>query len=577
MLSHRRILVAIAAFAVAGALPRSPVLAAERFGPLQVSGSLETQSLLRHPDVDRWSLVQQRNTLRLRFNLDIVKDGAGTLGVSLPGVRSASIFLLYRPVYDSAFDLRPGPRQDVFPYANGITSASMDAFPQSVIDSIRESNAGLNAFRELYLDLALESVPLSFRIGRQMVVWGETDNFRMLDRVNPLDLSWHLQQETWDNIRIPLWIAKALYRFGRIGPLGGSFLEAYWDLGDWVPAKQKFLPYPWSIPTEDSLVNPATCADPSRTLTCRHFGFTDGGVPFRRGDYDKNPIDNGQWGVRWVFDTPPGVQVGLHYFYSRFGGDDGSLPTFVRAVDQTGPTPFAATNNLIALGEGKLPAEVIYPYVHTVGLSANYSEDQYTRTVYRMETIYELGLPFSDLRKEQKITNPDCLATPPGPTCLLAPEVPSGLRGTTNSDMWNGMIAFDRPTWIRAINRRSTVFLTAQFFWHYMVSDPSRFLGGLGASDKVRRWEALVTLAASTLLAGGTDQPFVFLGLDPVNHYSMTVGWRNDYFVTNNLIVSVFQNYFLTPGFGGRIDEHWGLGGLLKKRDESGMRVTVQF
>lgn len=554
--------------------------ALEKYGPLQVSGSLETQNLIRHPDADRFQLVQQRNTLRLRFDLDVIKDRAETLGFTLPGVKSASFFLLYRPVYDSVFDIRPGGRADLFPYAKGLRDNSLNAFTGSVRDSVHEGNAGLNAFREFYLDLALSQLPVSFRVGRQMVVWGETDNFRMLDRVNPLDLTWHGTQESWDNIRIPLWMAKALYKLGTIGPFRNSFLEGYWGFGDWVPGKQKFLPYPWSIPLEDPFINKATCTDPNNPFTCEHFGFTNGGVPFRRGNYDKDPIDNGQWGARYVFSTPQAVQIGVHYFYNRFGGDDGSLPTFLRAVDQIQPLGPGAVpmNNLLAIANGNLPAEVLYPYVHTVGLSANYSEDRYTRAVLRMETIYELNLPFNDLRKSQKITNPDCLATPPGPSCALAPVVPSGLQGTSDSDMWNGMIAFDRPTWLRIINPRDTIFLTGQFFWHYMVSDPSKFVGGLGPTDKVRRWESLITFAASTFFGvGGTDRLLAGFAVDPVNHYSMEATWKNEYLITNTLAIAIFQNYFLTPGFGGRVDEHWALGGIHKKMDETGIRITQQF
>jgi len=551
-----------------------------RYGPLQISGSLATQNLVRHPDVDRYYFIQQRNTLRLQFDLDVIKRGAGQLGFSLPGVKSANFYLLYRPAYDSVFDIMPGGRADVFPYAKGIRSNSLNAFTDSVRDSVRNGNGGLNALREVYLDLALSAIPLSFRIGRQMVVWGETDNFRMLDRVNPLDLTWHAQQESWDEIRIPLWMIKVLYKFGDMGPFRDSFLEGYWGLGDWVPGKQKFLPYPWSTPLEDPFINKATCTDPNNPFTCQHFGFTDGGVPFRRGDYDKNPIDNGQWGARFVFTTPQAVQIGLHYFYNRFSGDDGSLPTFIRAVDQLQPLggDQIPTNNLIALGEGNLPAKIIYPYVHTVGVSANYSDDEYTEAVYRMETIYEFDLPFSDLHKAQQITNPDCVTTPPGPTCGPAPVVPSGLYGTSNSDMWNGMVAFDRPTWIRAINQRATIFFTGQFFWHYVVTDPLRFVGGLGPTDKVRRWESLITFAASSFFgAGSTDQVLLLIAVDPVNHYNMQAGWKNDYHITNNIILTVFQNYFFVPGFGGAVDEHWNIGGLSKKRDETGIRITQQF
>lgn len=86
-----------------------------------------------------------------------------------------------------------------------------------------------------------------------------------------------------------------------------------------------------------------------------------------------------------------------------------------------------------------------------------------------------------------------------------------------------------------------------------------------------------MTFAASSVYWKGTLLPLTFLVVDPVNHYSSQFGWLVDYYVTPRLIVRLAQSYFFTPGFGGRIDETWGLGGLFRRRDESLVRVTYQF
>jgi hypothetical protein len=562
----------------------SRALALTQYGPLQISGDVETQNLIRHSDIDQWSLVQQRNTLKARFDLDVIKDGksTGVPGFELPGVQSASFLLFFRPVYDSIYDIKPGGRQFSFPWGKDEKNGdSMNAFTTDVRNSIRNTSGGANddGVREFYLDLGLDCIPLSFRVGRQQVIWGETDNFRLLDRVNPLDVSWHLQQESWDELRIPLWMFKSLYKIGDVGPISEAFVEGYWGLGDWVPIKARFQPYPWSIATPDPFTIPATCTDPNNSFTCQHFKFADGGVPFRKGTYSKDPIHNGQWGARLVFNTPFGVQMGLLYFYNRFPFDDGTDANGqFKGINQTGPTASIPLNNLIALGEGKLPAEVNYPYVHTVGLTANYADDQYTQTVYRMEMEGEIDAPFLDVHNPINIVNPDCVKTPRGPTCAIAPIVPSGFNATSNSPMWNGMIAFDRPTWIRFINPKSTVFLTGQFFWTYVYDNPLNFVGSLGPQDKVRRWESLATFAASTFMGpGGTFQPLAGIAVDYINHYSSEAFWRFDYFITNTTVLRIFQNYFFVAGYGGEVDEHWGIGGLEKKRDETGIKLTQQF
>ena len=138
-------------------------------------------------------------------------------------------------------------------------------------------------------------------------------------------------------------------------------------------------------------------------------------------------------------------------------------------------------------------------------------------------------------------------------------------------------MGFDRPTWIRSLNRRTTFFLTSQLFWQYIPAGTSRFQGQISPQDKVRNWEVVGTLAASTVYLKGTLLPSAFLVIDPINHYSAQFGWLADYYVTPRLIVRLAQAYFFTPGFGGQVDEAWCLGGLYRRRDETMVRVTYQF
>ena len=124
----------------------------------------------------------------------------------------------------------------------------------SLSHQLRDALKFQNDLREAYVDLDFRDIPLSLLLGKQQVVWGETDNFRMLDRANPLDLTWHQVYESWDDLRRPLWMIKALWQFGSIGPLSDAFIETYWNPGDWYPAKQGFMPdYPWGIPSADPL------------------------------------------------------------------------------------------------------------------------------------------------------------------------------------------------------------------------------------------------------------------------------------------------------------------------------------
>ncbi|GIW45757.1 MAG: hypothetical protein KatS3mg077_3039 [Candidatus Binatia bacterium] len=576
----------------------SHAVALPRYGPLEISGNLSAQQLFRSPDIETWGLVQQRNTFKLRVDYDLLdRGGLGNL-LEIPGVERAKLFLLYRGVYDSVYDLTPGFEQtDIYGLPIGLRLS----------DLTRRSRDGLrfeNRLREAYLDLKLKHLPLSFRLGRQQIVWGETDNFRMLDRVNPLDLSWHLQQETWDELRIPLWIIKGLWDIDRLGPLNNAFVEFYWNPGDWYPAKKAFLPRPWSAPIVNPLTDPRTPPAGGRGLFQILSQFYRQPITklyrgtrlFQQGDYVRDPQDNSQVGVRFSAVTgadtpvlPEGVQFTLNYFYQRWPGDDGTNTASFRGV--LDPREARA-----AVLRGEAPIEFIAPYVHAVGVSANYAEDQYTQTVYRIETIYEFGVPFLDASKSFNLASP---------FAILANDV----YGVSKRDMWKGMIGFDRPTWIRPLNRKATFLILGQFFWHYLLDNPeiacrdpnerppcarsgqgkgfrgqfstsgvatSGTPGQLAYIDKVRDWELLMTLTATTFYKGGKIVPFLVYLLDPVNSYNQEVMLLLDYFITNNAILSLSQRFFINtterPVF-----ESWGVAGLNRGRTETGVKLTFQF
>jgi hypothetical protein len=297
--------------------------------------------------------------------------------------------------------------------------------------------------------------------------------------------------------------------------------------------------------------------------------------------------------VRYHGITPFGLEFTLNYFYQRFAGDDGSnyAPLQVLLRD---PLNQARDQRAIARAQrlfqnGTFPAEAFNDYVHTVGISANYSDEAYTQAVFRMETIGDMGIPFFDLQKVGVIDTP-------------------ALPGVTKKNMWKGMIGFDRPTWIRWLNKKSTWFLTGQFFWHYLIDNPSCqaqivanrtpeararggscLVGGLDLPssirspsvsfrDKIRDWEALFTLAAFSFYRGGSIVPVFGVAVDPVNQWNMEPFWTVDYVLRDDFVINLAQRWFVTPrGHSTPIFETWGLAGLNAGRTETSLRLTYQF
>ena len=607
---RRVIVVVIFASAI---LAASRTRALPRYGPLEVAGNISAQNLIRiDPDLAHANggadLVQQRNTFKLRVDYQMFDQGKMMSKIDVPFIERGKVFILYRGVYDSVYSYTPSfAQRDI--YGNKIPQR-LDDFTGSQLNSLQFENS----LREAYLDLAFKTIPLSLRLGRQQIVWGETDNFRLLDRVNALDLTWHLQQESWDEQRIPYWMIKGLVDLDRVmagaTPLSNTFLEFFWNPGDWEPSKKDFLPRPWSAPVVNPLTDSTTPPAGGRGLfnvltTLKCAGRPDcqpinslykNTVLFKQGDYTRDPKGNSQVGVRFGAVTPQGVQFTLDYFYARWnGGDDGTNSASYTAI----PANQVLGKNG-ALAKGQAPIEAIMPYVHTAGFSLNYADEDHTQTVYRMESIYEFGVPFSDASKHY----PDAGA--------LA-QLRNDLFGVTKKDMWKGMIAFDRPTWIRPLNRKSTILILGQFFWHYLLDNPNilcqdsaghqvscysthntrqikGFRGSYSSSgitttgipgqgaviDRVRDWEALATLAATTFYSGGKIVPFLIYVIDPVNSYNMEVIAMVDYYITNDIIFNLTQRYFINT-VSHPVYETWGVAGTNRGRSEWGIRLTYQF
>lgn len=121
------------------------------------------------------------------------------------------------------------------------------------------NDKGWEVIRELYFDITVGS--FFFRLGKQQVVWGETDGIRIMDFINPQDLrrEWILRDsdEGYEFTRIPLWLIKGEYFFGRElcgirdlslefifnpGDIETNRLEAYKSEGGHWAAKEPNLP-----------------------------------------------------------------------------------------------------------------------------------------------------------------------------------------------------------------------------------------------------------------------------------------------------------------------------------------------
>src|SRR5690349_15515634 len=101
MMDHRGL--RVWALAILAVLLAVPATATMRFGPVQISGNLQTQNIVRTPDAQTFQFIQNRNVARLQLTYDWLQGGKLMERYDIPFIRDSKIFFLTRGVYDSVY------------------------------------------------------------------------------------------------------------------------------------------------------------------------------------------------------------------------------------------------------------------------------------------------------------------------------------------------------------------------------------------------------------------------------------------------------------------------------------------
>ncbi len=191
----------------------------------EIAARLSSQNSFQHNDTDSIQWVQWRNEMRFDLKYDLIPQGGG---VSWGPIKTFKFNMLYRARMDPVFLIRDSYQKRNFDRDNFV-------FPEG------------KQPRELFFDIGFQGAlePLSLRIGRQQVVWGESDLFRSLDIVNPLNVSQNgLIGEDFADYREPRWIAKALYNVGHVAEgLDEVGIEAFYSPNAAVQEDKPWLIY----------------------------------------------------------------------------------------------------------------------------------------------------------------------------------------------------------------------------------------------------------------------------------------------------------------------------------------------
>jgi hypothetical protein len=178
--------------------------------------------------------------------------------------------------------------------------------------------------RELYAELEYKNTFV--RIGKQQIVWGKTDAFRLQDKINPIDLSYHNVFPDLEERRIPQWSLDVIHSFGNVGWFEDVSLEFVWVFDRFIPDQFGQCGEPYAF----------TAACQVRVDAGGHQLFN---FALARVDDKKWSLKNTEPGMRLEFRTPdPSIAFSLSAFYTH---QDTPVAKFSNFYSVDNPNPAA--------------------------------------------------------------------------------------------------------------------------------------------------------------------------------------------------------------------------------------------
>ena len=158
---------------------------------------------------------------------------------------------------DFSFPMPVGFNITDYRVVNGVATSCWGCFNSngsgaSSQDNLRferdDSNQYYYPAREAYLDFRWDFFGSNLlRLGKQQVVWGKADFFRLQDIINPVDFGQHFFIEPFEDTRIPQLAAWLQHRFGDVLGLQDVAGNVVWNFDTFNPVGLGVGGQPWAI------------------------------------------------------------------------------------------------------------------------------------------------------------------------------------------------------------------------------------------------------------------------------------------------------------------------------------------
>jgi len=303
----------------------------------------------------------------------------------------ASFFIATQFAHEPWYPVEEGARSSR--YAHNYRHPKED--PGAVLHSGEEYSEYDNindVLREVYFDWTPSNTH-KFRIGRQIVIWGEALTSRVGDVIHPDDGRFAFAFSNLEDTRIPQWMIRGIHDF-EVGSASANF---EWLVNPLITSKEYRVTRganPASVPQQRFAPHPedrtafvgGNWAPPTLFL-----GISEGIIPNSvETQYPDSNWDDMRYGGRTTFSLQ-GVQFGFSYFHTQ-----NYLPLFERGAVNV-ITPSFAT------------ADYIVTYTKNYDIFGVFANKQLTSIpgVLRTEAVYSPNMPY------------DSFNCGPGENCII--------------------------------------------------------------------------------------------------------------------------------------------------------------
>jgi hypothetical protein len=429
-----------------------------------------------------------------------------------------------------------------------------------------EFNSRLDFIRELYAKktFGLEGGKEIFlKVGKQQVVWGRTDLFRVLDVINPVDYSRNNIYDELSDIRIPMWIAQAEYRMGASDSMQDRNFQLVWNF-------DKFRANNLGQCGTANVILDAGCFFRGMANLWDNGGtvsnFAGGGtiatdfgahqIGIRNVNLPEWSFKNTQLGAKYEGVTQDGLSFSLNALTYR-----SQLPS-LHSINGNGTVnPFTGGNgNVVAPNAGTpvsglIAFDMYFPRVNLIGGSMDFQVPAAGAAV-RVEAAYTKGEEFANTARSELYSK---------------------------NDVFRAVLGVDRPTFVPLISQTSATLFSAQLFYQHIFDHQytQAALGPVGMPD----WKDnfIGTLLIKGFLKNGTVSPQIIFAHD-FEARATAVAPQVEWNATNDLKLTFGANYKMAEGrdrwnhddcrscnpyapftsynAGQAVGQSWGLGGM---------------